>query len=421
MKTPKTQTAKHDNASSYVLIMSIFVISVMIALRMNISIQAVMGGYQYNVLVILIAMELFTNLIVETGIMQFLATKLALRSHGNKRAILVLFGAMMFVISAFLNNITAVMVILPVIFVLLKAIDLDKRYTCIFFANLLAISNTGGASSPIGDFPAIVIMTSGITTFSDYLFRAMPIFLCTTAALIAFWVFRSHQNENRDSQELAVGLLSARHKHIKVDKKTLIPLSVILGLMFLAWSFVPQHIFPPEAVAIFGYTIAAGICAVQGRKIKISIDFKAVLTISAFLFLASIISATGLLGELAVFLQTQVSDPRHLLIALMVITSIVSGLFSAGPAAAAMMPVIVNLCNTTLTAHSHWVAIAYAAAICAGSSLFMWSATAGFILSNKVEEAGLEYNWGIGSYLKYGFINYTIQMVIAISAIVLIL
>jgi Na+/H+ antiporter NhaD/arsenite permease-like protein len=417
MYTTKPEKQKRDSPVSFLLITIIFVLATVIALAMRIPIKRVMTGYSYNVLVILIAMELFTNLIISTGIMQFFATKLALRSHGNKRAILVFFGSMMFLISAFLNNITAVMVILPVIFVLLKAIDLDKKYIYVFFASLLAISNTGGASSPIGDFPAIVIMTSGITTFINYLLRAMPLFILTSVALIVFWTFRVLKSDEPAVQELAVDLLKSRHKHIKVDKNLLIPLVVILVMMFLAWSIIPQDIVPPEIVAILGYVIAAGICAVQGKQIKITIDFKAVLTIAAFLFLASVISSTGLLERLADILQTKIEDPRILLLTIMVITSVVAGLFSAGPAAAAMMPVIVNLCNTTLAAEAHWVAIAYAAAICAGSSLFMWSATAGFILSNKVEEANIGHSWGVGSYLKYGLINYAIQMFIALSTI----
>jgi Na+/H+ antiporter NhaD/arsenite permease-like protein len=263
-------------------------------------------------------------------------------------------------------------------------------------------------------------MTSGITTFWDYLIRAMPLFAITTFAIISFWVFRVRKSQNLAMQELAVGLLNARHKHIKVDKASLIPLCVIFVSMFITWSFVPQDVIPPEVVAILGYVIAAGICASQCKKIKMVIDFKSVLTIAAFLFLAGVISATGLLGNLSTLLQYYVNDQCMFLLAIMLITSIISGLFSAGPAAAAMMPAIVNLCNTTLAAQSHWVAIAYAAAICAGSSLFMWSATAGFILSNKIEDENLGHKWGVGSYLKYGFVNYAIQMIIALGAIALI-
>ena len=113
--------------------------------------------------------------------------------------------------------------------------------------------------------------------------------------------------------------------------------------------------------------------------------------------------------------------------AIMVITSIVSGVFSAGPAAAAMMPVIVEICEGPLGAQSDWIAVAYAAAICAGSSLFMWSATAGFILSGKVnsaeieEERGKKVSWGIAQYLKYGLVNYVIQLSIALAVMAVVL
>jgi Na+/H+ antiporter NhaD/arsenite permease-like protein len=386
---------------------------------MNLPIADIMKNFQYNVLVILISMELFTNLIVETGIMQVIAVKLALRSNGNKKAVLVLFGSMMFVISSFLNNITAVMIILPVIFVLLKAVDLTQKYVRIFFGALLAICNTGGASSPIGDFPAIIIMTSGITTFFDYLRRAMPIFLFTTMAIICYWSLKISDKESRELQSLGVNLLRARHKHIKLDKKLLYALCVIFTIMFLTWSFAPQEIIPPEVVAVLGYAVAAAVSALLGKKIKLTIDFKAVLTIASFLFMAGVISATGILDRMAFILKDNISDPRLLLITIMLITSILSGLCSAGPAAAAMMPVIIDLCQTTLSSQSHWVAIAYAASICAGSSFFLWSATAGFILSAKIENADLGFVWGAGGYLKYGLVNYVIQMIIALYAIIL--
>ena len=91
------------------------------------------------------------------------------------------------------------------------------------------------------------------------------------------------------------------------------------------------------------------------------------------------------------------------------------------------MPIIVDLCEGPLKASSDWVAIAYAASICAGSSLFMWSATAGFILSGKVNDSGIEddngkeVSWGVGHYLRYGFVNYAIQLSIALAVMALVL
>ena len=415
-----------NGLSAIMLMAGVFGGAAVLSVFLGIHIKEVMSAYQYNVLVILVAMDLFTKLIVKTGIMQLLATKIAIASNGNLRHIAFLFGLLMFLVSAFLNNITAVMIILPIVFVMLKSLYVDRRYVNVFFAIILALCNTGGASSPIGDFPAIVIMTSGITTFPDYLLRAMPLFFATSLILLAVWIPQIRKQKEMTTSKFAVHLLYSRYKHVKVDYSTLLPLLIILVLMFFAWSFVPQNVLPPETIAVLGYIAAAFVCSARGMKINQELDFKSVLTISAFLFMAGVISKTGWLTDMANVLQENITDPKILLIAIMLITSIVSGVFSAGPAAAAMMPVIAGLCNTTLSAQTHWVAIAYAASICAGSSLFMWSATAGFILSDKIEkakltESGQSIPWGIVNYFRYGIVNYCAQMAIAIAAMIIIL
>lgn len=402
------------------LIFIIFFASTGISLALGIPLSSITREFNYSVLVIMIVMEMYTNLVAETGIMQLLATKIAVATKGNKKACLLSFGALMYFISAFLNNITAVMIILPVIFVLLKALEADRKYVCLFFSVILALSNTGGASSPIGDLPAVVIMSSGITTFSGYLFRAFPLFLITSIILLCIWVRTVNEDCSSPSKRLlSVNLLHSRYRNIQVRYDVLRHLIIIMGCMFIVWSFVPQRVLPPEIVAILGYSVALVASSLKGIKIKQSIDMKAVLTIASFLLMATVISASGILVELAEVLQETIPDPKTLLIVVMVITSLVAGLVSAGPAAAAMLPVVINLCNTTFATQSDWVAIAYAASICAGSSLFLWSATAGFILSGKVENAKLEdkkkpVTWGIKEYLAKGFVNYFVQMTIAI-------
>ena len=139
---------KLKKSGSLVLIAAMFSIGAALALAGNIPVKNVMKNYSYDVLVILMVMELFTNLIAETNIMQLIAVKIAEISKGRKRLCLMMFGGMMFMISSCLNNITAVMMILPVIFVLLKTLELDKKYVSVFFAAVLALSNTGGARSP---------------------------------------------------------------------------------------------------------------------------------------------------------------------------------------------------------------------------------------------------------------------------------
>lgn len=410
-----------NNISGYILVAFIYFISIIISLVTNVSIEVVMKNYQFDVLIILIFMEFFTNLISSTGIMEFLSLKIAKKSLGNKKRIIVLFGLLMFFISAFLNNITAVLMILPIVFVMLKTIGINQKYLNIFFASLLALSNTGGAASPIGDFPAIVIMSSGITTFLNYLLRAFPFFFITSLLILIRWKIVVESNDKTIEQnKLSLDILTSKYKNLVVKKDVLIYLIIIFIFMFIGWSFVPRRIIPPEIIAVIGYVLASVVCAFKKVKIVQTIDFKPILLISGFLFLAGIISETGFLTDVATILQNNIINPKILLIVIMFITSIMSGLFGAGPAASAMMPVVVNLCNTIFINQSSWVAVAYAASICAGSSLFMWSATAGFVLSKKINDENLFdenkniLKWNISNYLKYGIQNYIIQIIFAI-------
>ena len=419
---------KFSNGASLILIAVMFIAGSVLSLCFDIPVKSVMGSYSYDVLVILIIMELFTNLIAETGIMQLLAIKIAELSKGQKRLCLMMFGGMMFLISSCLNNITAVMMILPVVFVLLKTLEVDRKYICVFFATILALSNTGGAASPVGDFPAIVIMTSGITSFISYLTHAFPLFALTSIVLITVWGMRVKREQDDGAvRSLAVSTLKSQYKNIEIRFDVLRLLAVVFVGMFLAWSFVPQDVIPPEVIAILGYAVAMVICSIKKIKVRQLMDLKSVLTIASFLFFAQVISQTGLLNLVAAYLQNNIHNPKLLVMAIMVIPSLVAGVFSAGPAAAAMMPVIVEICKGPLGAQADWIAVAYAAAICAGSSLFMWSATAGFILSGKVNTAGIadeqegRITWGVIQYMKYGFINYGIQMAIALAVIAVVL
>ncbi len=419
---------KLGKSASLILIAAMFVVASIVALLFHVPVKDVMDNYSYDVLVILIVMELFTNLIAETGITQLLAIKIAELSRGQKRLCLMMFGGMIFLISSCVNNTATIMMILPIVFVLLKTLEADRKYVCVFFAAILALSNLGGASSPIGDFPAIIIMTSGITSFVNYLTHAFPLFALTSVVLIVVWGF--HVKKDGDDgaiRSLAVSNLRSQYKNIKIRFDVLKWLAVVFAGMFMAWSLVPQHIVPPETIAVLGYVVAMVICSTKKIKVRQLMDLKSVLTIASFLFFAQVISQTGLLNLAAAYLQESISDPKLLIMAIMVITSVVAGVFSAGPAAAAMMPVIVELCKGPLGVQSDWIAVAYAAAICSGSSLFLFSATAGFILSDKVNSAGLEgeggqhISWGAGQYLRYGLVNYAIQLSIALAVMALVL
>ena len=90
-----------------------------------------------------------------------------------------------------------------------------------------------------------------------------------------------------------------------------------------------------------------------------------------------------------------------------------------------MMPLILEMAHGPFSACSDWLAVGFAAAICAGSSLFVWSATAGLPLAQKVADADLRdpvgnrLSWGVRQYLPYGIAHFVVQLSIGMVCVVL--
>ena len=416
--------APAPGAGRLALIAGLFIAGIALCFAAGVSVADVAAGFSFNVLVIVIAMDLFTTALAQTGIMEAAALRIARLARGSQTALLVMVAAMMFFISSCLNNITAILMVLPVMFVLLQTIAPDKRYLNVFFAVLLAMSNTGGAASAVGDLPAVLIMSTGVVSFADYTLMAFPLMAATSVLIVGLWclVMRARRvPEDRDASRFALRVLEAQYRFARVDHVRAVPLLAVLACMLVCWMAVPSTIVPPEVIAIVGALAGLAICRITGGEAPLSVDMSSVLTISGFLFLASAVSATGALEALVAAMAQAVPDERLFLALVLFATSIAAGLVGAGPAAAACLPVVVNLATTTFAAHSAFLMVAYGAAVCAGSSLFLFSATAGYVLSSKIDgaelddSAGRRFAWNVKSYLAYGVVTYLLQITIALA------
>ena len=384
---------------------ALFLAGIAVCFGARVPLQTAIDGFSFNVLVILVSMDLFTSMLAGSGVMEAAALRLARLSHGSQTALLVMIAVMMFLVSACLNNITAMLVVLPCIFVLLQGIAPDRRYLGAFFAVLLGMSNTGGASSAIGDLPAVLIMSTGVVSFSQYTFAAFPLMALTSALLVGFWCFILRRvPQDRGASSFAIGILGAQYRFVRVDMRAAVPLFAILAAMIVCWCVVPQNVVPPEIIALTGCLVATVAYRLAGNRVSQVVDLSSVLTISGFLFLASAVASTGALEELVAALAVAVPDQKLFLALMLVATSLIAGLVGAGPAAAACLPIVSSLATTTFAASSTLVMVAYGAAICAGSSLFLFSATAGYVLSGKIDGAalndstGARFTWGVRTW-----------------------
>ena len=142
-----------------------------------------------NVIFLLVGMMVLAGLISETGAFQYLAIVAAQRTGGNGIHLAVALSVITAVLSAFLDNVTTVILIAPI--TLMVARQLHINPIPLFIAEILA-SNIGGATTLIGDPPNILIGSAGNIDFAEFAAHMTPpILIMLPLFLLSLrWMFR---------------------------------------------------------------------------------------------------------------------------------------------------------------------------------------------------------------------------------------
>ena len=118
-----------------------------------------------NVIFLLVGMMIIVHIIAETGVFQWGAVKLAQVAHGEPVRILLLLAIAAAAISALLDNVTTVILMAPVLFIIADILKVDPIP---FLLMSVIASNIGGAATLIGDPPNILIGSAADLSFNDF-------------------------------------------------------------------------------------------------------------------------------------------------------------------------------------------------------------------------------------------------------------
>ena len=141
----------------------------------------------FNTLGVLVGMMMFVAVIKGSGIFEYLAVKAAKVAKGNPWIIMILFSLITAILSAFLDNVTTVLLIGPVTYTVCRVL-LDINPLPFFITEIIA-SNVGGTATLIGDPPNIMIGSAANLSFFDFLIYDGPAVLIILVACIAMFYF----------------------------------------------------------------------------------------------------------------------------------------------------------------------------------------------------------------------------------------
>lgn len=378
----------------------------------------------WDVLVILVALGLLTEVFVESRVFGVLAAASARRSGAEPGAIVVLFAGVMYVVSALANNLTALLLVLPVLLTLLRLLTVDQRYLRWTLGVLLVACNLGGAASPIGDFPAILLLGRGSMTFGAYLACAGPPTLVALALLLVLTraVVRPARGLDSDplTRRVSVAVMTALHRNVQLDRRAFAIPASILAVMLVAWVVAPRGSgLTPELIAWLGVALALAASPARGeRLLRRKVDVEATLFLLALFVMVAAVRRTGMFHDLAVGLAALPVSPVLQLVLFLLLAGALTGVFSAGPSMAALLDVATSLAER-LPPHAVYVGLALS--VCAGSSLFLTAATSGPMAQALTERAhlrdaaGRPLRFGFAEFLPVGLLAFSVIQSIAIA------
>src|ERR671931_777097 len=148
------------------------------------------AAVDFNVIFLLAGMMIIANITAKTGIFQWIAVEAVRRAEGRPYRLLVLTSIITAVASAFLDNVTTVVLLTPITFFVAQRLGTSPVP---FLISQVIASNIGGTATLIGDPPNIIIGSSLRKDFNDFLLNALPPAAAAFVAYLVFarWLFRS--------------------------------------------------------------------------------------------------------------------------------------------------------------------------------------------------------------------------------------
>jgi Na+/H+ antiporter NhaD/arsenite permease-like protein len=297
-------------------------------------------GVDWDVIFLLLGMMVIVGILRRTGVFEYIAIWAAKRAKGSPLRVMLLLTMITAFASAFLDNVTTVLLIAPVTLLVCDRLDINP--VPFLIAEVMA-SNIGGAATLIGDPPNIIIASRSGLTFNDFLVHLTPLVLIVLVVfcLVVPWLFRGSFQVDPDKVE---NVMRLNEKEAIEDRRLLIKCGLVLLGVFAG--FVGRSIFhvEPSVVALLGAGVLVLISGVATKDYMSSVEWQTLLFFAGLFIMVGALVKTGVIGELAQRVQ-DLTEGRALFAVMLIlgVSAVLSGIVDNIPYVATMSPVVLEL------------------------------------------------------------------------------
>lgn len=313
------------------------------------TVDFVIGAIDFNTIGLLLGMMIIVGILGETGIFQYIGIKAAKLAKGNVWKLMLLFSVITAVGSAFLDNVTMILLMVPVTISVARILNINP--ISIILAEIFA-SNVGGAATLIGDPPNIMIGSAAGIPFIEFAYHMLPEVVITFVAslLLLRVMFRKDLKQKPENVEKLQQIDETKEiKDMMLLKKSAI---VLLGVIiaFMIHGFLEIEV---SIIALAGAAILLLITRMKPAKAFTHVEWP---TLLFFAGLFVIVSGVELTGVLEIFANQIIQTTGGNLVATSILIIWSSAFASAFvdniPYTATMIPIIENISQDPSIARS---------------------------------------------------------------------
>ena len=349
----------------------------------------------FNVIFLLVSMMIIVHIAAQSGMFNFMANELLKHTGGRPMRILVALGIFTAIVSAFLDNVTTVILIMPVTFAIAKQLDIDPVP---YLITEILCSNIGGTATLIGDPPNIIIGSKAGFSFMDFVYELTPVVIVIMIVTIAILVMINRKRlTTTDDKMEAIAKLD--NSHTIIDKKLATRSGVTLLLVILG--FVTHDITHIETYLIAMLGASFLLLFEKPKEIFESVEWNTIFFFIGLFIIIGGLEASGAIKVMADWLLN-VTNGSESATAMIILwgSGILSGIIDNIPYTATMAPLIYHIQQVEGVAYAHplWWCLSLGA--CLGGNMTIIGAAANVIVSETSNAKG--YKISFIRYLKYG-------------------
>jgi Na+/H+ antiporter NhaD/arsenite permease-like protein len=349
-----------------------------------------------NVIFLLMAMMIIVGVMKKTGVFQWLALKSYEASKGNIYVLCAILMVVTAVISAFLDNVTTMLLVTPVTVEISRALKLNPL--TLLLPEVFA-SNVGGTATLIGDPPNIMIGSYGGLTFMDFVKHLSPICFIVLAVCVLYYIFyfrkEYRQADTGNVREMAAAL---REEYKIKDAKLLKICLIILGITILLFIMHGALHMEPSIAALIG---AGALLVLSGTDIVEMLEHEIEWPTLIFFIMLFIVvggaESTGLIQVIADGVRDLSKGSLVIAVILILwVSAIASAFIDNIPFTATMLPIVAYLNQTIPGAEGGILWWSLALGACLGGNGTLIGASANVVTVGIAESLGYPV-----SFMKY--------------------